>query len=75
MAETNITVKGKLNSFKFIGSYNNTTGEYTTDITEITDDLEDFVFWLYADGICYVETDQKFDYDAESGSFYLIREV
>jgi hypothetical protein len=47
-------IKGKLNVFKFIGTYDNTTGEWTNEVP----DTDDFVFDLKEDGTCYVITDK-----------------
>lgn len=64
-------IKGKLNVFKFIGTFNNETGEFTNDTPT---DTEKFIFTLEDDNTCYVETDVPFEYDELTGSFYMIKE-
>jgi len=50
-------ISGKLNVFKFIGTYDNSTGEWSN--SSVPDkELSDFVFDLYENGTCFVETDQ-----------------
>lgn len=66
------TISGTLNEFRFIGSYSPETGVFTPSVPE---EMDDFIFDMDEDGICYVTTEQKFKYDNETGAFYLIREV
>ena len=66
------TISGTLNQFRFIGSYNPETGQFTPTIP---DSVEDFIFDMTPDGMCWVTTTQDFSYDEETGAFYLIKEV
>ena len=59
--------------FKFIGTYNETSKEWTNIIPEIKDD--DFIFDINDAGVCYVITDRDFTYDEKTGCLYLIEEV
>lgn len=65
-------LRGKANVFKFIGTYDAETETFTVAVPEGT---EDFVFEVDDEGICFVETNQKFNYDPETGNFYFIQEV
>ena len=65
------TISGTLNQFRFIGTYSEETGEFTETVP---DSIEDFVFDIEDNGICYVTTNQDFYYDEETGAFYLIKE-
>ena len=66
-------IKGQVNVFKFVGTYDKGTGEWNKEA--VPADVNDFIFWIENDGTCYVETSQNFEYDASTGSFYLIMEV
>ena len=65
-------VKGRIDLFKFIGTYDKENDEWKED--EVLD-LSDFVFEIDDEGICYLETSQNFEYDPETGCLYLIMEV
>lgn len=62
-------IKGKLNVFKFMGSYNAETGEWDNDIEDLEKGLDDFIFWLEDNGDCYIQTHQDWEYTPD-GSFY-----
>lgn len=64
-------ISGTLNQFRFIGSYSPETGVFTPTVPE---DIEEFIFEMDDNGICYVTTNQDFYYDEETGAFYLIKE-
>lgn len=65
------TISGTLNEFRFIGSYSPETGTFTVTVPE---DINDFVFDIDDAGVCYVTTNQDFEYDEATGAFYLIKE-
>ena len=50
------TISGKVNLFKFIGTFNK---EELTFAEEIPSGAEDFIFTIDEDGTAYVETSQK----------------
>lgn len=64
------TISGTLNEFRFIGTYSEDTGVFSPTVPE---DINDFIFDIFEDGTCYLITDQDFEYDNETGAFYLIR--
>jgi len=66
------TISGKANQFHFLGTYD--YDDETMDYSSPTG-VEDFIFDLEDSGICYVETEQQFFYDNDTGGFYLIKEV
>ena len=65
------TISGTLNEFRFIGSYSPETRTFTVTVPE---DIDDFEFEIDNAGICYVTTNQDFEYDSITGAFYLIKE-
>ena len=66
------TISGVKNNFKFIGTYNPETETFEVGTPA---DINDFIFDIDDEGICFVTTNQNFDYDEETGCFYLIKEV
>lgn len=49
-------LKGKANVVKFMGTYNAETETFTIEVPE---EMEDFIFEVDAEGVCYVDTNQK----------------
>lgn len=64
-------IKGKVNLFQFIGTYNPETETFSF-VSPSTDDIS---FEVDDEGVCYIETNQKYEYDPETGNLYLIKEA
>lgn len=61
-----------INSFQFYGSYSPETNTFKETLPQ---SINDFVFEIDPVGLCYVITEQKYEYDDKTGAFYLIEEV